>query len=51
MILGDIMRINEHGVVNHNAVEHQVDVIICDLGLETSFLPSFTLRGLHGQTL
>lgn len=51
IIIGDIKRITEHGVVDHKAVEHQVDVIICATGFDTSFVPSFRLTGLHGQTL
>lgn len=51
LIMCDIMRTTENRVVDHKVVEHQVDVIICDIGLDISFLPSFTLKGLRGQNL
>lgn len=51
VIVGEIERINERGVIDHTGREHQVNAIICATGFNTSFIPSFKMTGLNGQTL
>lgn len=51
VIVGEIVKITQHGVIDHTGYEHYVDAIICATGFNTSFLPSFELVGMEGQTL
>ncbi|GAQ12306.1 putative sterigmatocystin biosynthesis monooxygenase stcW [Aspergillus lentulus] len=43
---GSISAITERGVVDINGKEHEVDVIICATGFDTSFRPRFPITGL-----
>ncbi|KAJ5708017.1 monooxygenase [Penicillium malachiteum] len=51
VIMGEIERITQVGLIDQTGLEHQTDVIICATGFNTSFLPSFTVTGLEGQTI
>jgi hypothetical protein len=46
---GSIKAITEAGVMDANDGEHQVDVIICATGFDTSFRPRFPIFGLDKQ--
>ncbi|KAL2802339.1 dimethylaniline monooxygenase [Aspergillus granulosus] len=43
---GSIHSVTERGVVDANGKEHEVDVIICATGFDTSFRPRFPIIGL-----
>jgi cation diffusion facilitator CzcD-associated flavoprotein CzcO len=40
---GEIPRITEKGFVDKDGVEHEVDVVICATGFDTSFKPPFDI--------
>ena len=46
-----IDRISEKGLVTSDGVEHQVDVLVCCTGFDTSFRPKFPLIGRNGKDL
>lgn len=48
---GDIERINEHGPVGVDGMEHPVDVLICATGFDVSYRPRFPIIGTSGQNL
>ncbi|KAK5007139.1 hypothetical protein LTR28_005646, partial [Elasticomyces elasticus] len=45
-----IGRITERGFMDHEGIEHDVDVIICATGFNTSWIPRFPFMA-HGQDL
>lgn len=46
---GSIKAITETGVIDTDGTEHEVDVIICATGFDTSFRPRFPIVGLDGK--
>jgi cation diffusion facilitator CzcD-associated flavoprotein CzcO len=43
-----VARLTQTGVVDDDGVEHEVDVVICATGFDTSFTPHFKLIGRKG---
>lgn len=51
-VIGDsIEKITADSVATKSGVEIKVDIIICATGFDTSYRPSFNLRGKHGKNL
>ncbi|PPR03724.1 hypothetical protein CVT24_007372 [Panaeolus cyanescens] len=48
VVLGDIERITERGVVDAQGVEHELDILVCATGFDTSSVPRFPIIGLDG---
>ncbi|EXJ84555.1 cyclohexanone monooxygenase [Capronia epimyces CBS 606.96] len=48
---GEISRMTEKGAVLDNGVEHDLDVLVCATGFDTSFRPRFPTVGLDGIDL
>jgi cation diffusion facilitator CzcD-associated flavoprotein CzcO len=46
-----VVRLTETGIVGESGVEHEVDVVICATGFDTSFTPHFTVTGRDGADL
>lgn len=44
-------RMTETGIVDESGVEHEVDVIICATGFDTSFTPHFEVNGRRGANI
>lgn len=44
-------RLTEKGVVDESGVEHEVDVVICATGFDTSFTPQFKVMGRNGADI
>jgi cation diffusion facilitator CzcD-associated flavoprotein CzcO len=44
-------RITEKGFIDADGTEHEVDVIICATGFNTSWIPPFPVQGQNGNTL
>ncbi|KAF4311955.1 Flavin-containing monooxygenase-like protein [Botryosphaeria dothidea] len=42
-----LQKITPNGFINHAGIEHQVDVIICATGFDTSWLPTFPFRAYN----
>ncbi|PFH50241.1 hypothetical protein AMATHDRAFT_61440 [Amanita thiersii Skay4041] len=51
VVHGDILRITEKGCVSEDGKEHELDVLICATGFDTSFIPRFPLIGLNEKDL
>jgi cation diffusion facilitator CzcD-associated flavoprotein CzcO len=51
MFTKEMQRITEKGFVAADGTEHEVDVIICATGFNTSFIPPFKVVGRNGQSL
>ncbi|ORY01282.1 cyclohexanone monooxygenase [Clohesyomyces aquaticus] len=45
------VRLTETGIVDESGVEHEVDVIICATGFDTSFTPHFKVTGRNGADI
>lgn len=43
-----VVRLTETGIVDDSGIEHEVDVVICATGFDTSFTPHFKLTGRDG---
>ncbi|KFY41588.1 hypothetical protein V495_04857 [Pseudogymnoascus sp. VKM F-4514 (FW-929)] len=43
-----VVRLTEAGIVDESGVEHQVDVVVCATGFDTSFAPHFKVVGQKG---
>jgi cyclohexanone monooxygenase len=50
VVYGEIGRVTEKGCVV-DEVEHEVDVLICATGFDTTFKPRFPLIGANGKAL
>lgn len=46
-----VTRLTETGIVDETGVEHQVDVVICATGFDTSFTPHFEVKGRNGADI
>ncbi|KAJ9644328.1 hypothetical protein H2204_001680 [Knufia peltigerae] len=46
-----VVRLTETGVVDEDGTEHEVDVVICATGFDTSFTPHFKLIGRNGADI
>lgn len=46
-----VMRLTQTGVVDESGVEHEVDVVICATGFDTSFTPHFKVTGRNGADI
>lgn len=46
-----VVRLTETGVVDESGREHQVDVVVCATGFDTSFTPHFELHGRQGADI
>jgi cation diffusion facilitator CzcD-associated flavoprotein CzcO len=46
-----VTKLTENSVIDENGGEHQVDVVICATGFETSFKPHFQLTGRNGAVI
>jgi cation diffusion facilitator CzcD-associated flavoprotein CzcO len=46
-----VVRLTETGIVDESGTEHEVDVVICATGFDTSFTPHFQLTGRHGANI
>lgn len=46
-----VTRLTETGVVDASGVEHEVDVVICATGFDTSFTPHFKVQGRNGADI
>lgn len=44
-------RLTENGIIDEKGVEHEVDVVICATGFDTSFTPHFKITGRNGADL
>lgn len=51
VVIGDIHGIASKGLVDNTGREHDVDVIICATGFDTTHIPSFSIVGLEGKSL
>lgn len=51
VVYGDIKRIAVDGCVDSNDVKHQVEVLICATGFDTSYVPRFPIIGEDGKNL
>ncbi|KAF2094220.1 FAD/NAD(P)-binding domain-containing protein [Rhizodiscina lignyota] len=45
------VRLTEKGIVDESGVEHEVDVVVCATGFDTSFSPHFKVTGRTGVTI
>jgi len=45
------MRLTETGIVDESGVEHEVDVVICATGFDTSFTPHFKVTGRNNADI
>lgn len=45
------VRFTETGIVDESGVEHQVDVVICATGFDTTFTPHFKVTGRNGADI
>ena len=50
-VFGDIREISNRGVVDSEGGEHQMDVLVCATGFDTSYKPCFPLLGTGGRNL
>lgn len=51
VVVGGVKEITARGCVGEDGKEHNVDVIICATGFDTSFKPRFPVLGLDGVSL
>ncbi|KAF2654660.1 cyclohexanone monooxygenase [Lophiostoma macrostomum CBS 122681] len=51
VIHGSAVRLTETGIVDESGVEHEVDVVICATGFDTSFTPHFKVTGRNGANI
>lgn len=51
IVLGDIKRVTQYGIMDEEGIEQQVDVLVCATGFDTTFKPRFPLLGLQGKSL
>lgn len=45
------VRLTETGIVDESGIEHEVDVVICATGFDTSFTPHFEVIGRNNANL
>ena len=45
------VRFTENGIVDEAGVEHEVDVVVCATGFDTSFTPHFKVYGRNGAEI
>jgi cation diffusion facilitator CzcD-associated flavoprotein CzcO len=45
------VRLTETGIVDESGIEHEVDVVICATGFDTSFTPHFKVIGRNGADI
>ncbi|KAG6908883.1 hypothetical protein DXG01_002861 [Tephrocybe rancida] len=50
VVYGDIERVTERGCVSHGK-EHELDVLICATGFDTTYMPRFGVKGENGLTM
>ncbi|KAJ9614291.1 hypothetical protein H2200_002427 [Cladophialophora chaetospira] len=46
-----VVRLTETGIVDDSGAEHEVDVVVCATGFDTSFTPHFKLTGRDGADI
>ncbi|KAI1862728.1 uncharacterized protein JN550_010065 [Neoarthrinium moseri] len=46
-----VVRLTETGVVDESGIEHEVDVVVCATGFDTSFTPHFKVTGRKGADI
>jgi len=46
-----VMRLTETGIVDESGMEHEVDVVVCATGFNTSFTPHFRMVGRKGADI
>ncbi|CAI6336779.1 unnamed protein product [Periconia digitata] len=51
LVVGRAREATEKGIVDDKGILHEVDVLICATGFDTSHRPPFTLRGSGGKDL
>jgi cation diffusion facilitator CzcD-associated flavoprotein CzcO len=51
VVTESVIRLTEDGIVDESGTEHQVDVVICATGFDTSFTPHFRVTGRNGADL
>ncbi|KAF9562680.1 FAD/NAD(P)-binding domain-containing protein [Agrocybe pediades] len=51
VVVGDIQKITERGVVGGDGVERPVDILICATGFDTTSVPRFPIIGLDGKDI
>ncbi|KAH8703712.1 cyclohexanone monooxygenase [Talaromyces proteolyticus] len=51
VVCESVVRFTENGIVDESGVEHEVDVIICATGFDTSFTPHFNVIGRGGRDI
>ncbi|PPR03651.1 hypothetical protein CVT24_007765 [Panaeolus cyanescens] len=51
VVVGDIRRVTERGVIDSEGKEHVLDVLVCATGFDTSFVPKFPIVGPKGVNM
>ncbi|KAG6831614.1 hypothetical protein H0H87_004676 [Tephrocybe sp. NHM501043] len=51
VVYGDIKRVTEKGCIAADGQEHELDVLICATGFDTTYMPRFGVTGEQGKTM
>ncbi|KAG6877424.1 hypothetical protein C0993_007592 [Termitomyces sp. T159_Od127] len=51
VVYGNIERITKTGCISSNGTEHELDVLICATGFNTSYMPRFGVKGVMGRSM
>ncbi|KAG6878270.1 hypothetical protein C0992_008328 [Termitomyces sp. T32_za158] len=51
VVYGNVERITQTGCISSDGKEHELDVLICATGFDTSFMPRFGVKGVMGRSM